>query len=409
MFLSRYQQCPQMSSNSFILSRNSCKKIILLRNGNLEFPGSYMIVSEKKYPNFNNFLVDLNTLRISKLPDSRANGKIGTKYIFTVSGCRVNSINQIKNGEAYVCCASNIFARLDYEVVIKKKLDDPGFCDSCLNEVMLTVLLRNCFGMKLQFKVPSTLNRNQIFDTPFQTNPKPQKTPPFLQEYYNHQPQQKQQEPSKQLQLQAKTTAAVAATEDANLKIVVSILTSTKKPRTVGCTAYDMKFITSINQVVKLIAHSLNINCTMIKEMFTTDGKPVMNLDCLKDDVNLVVVSVTKLLGKNQFEYTGREVQTICSAIAKCSRIVAAPLRATMKTLAPSNAPVVNSAEYVDNHSCGSKDNDGTPYNWVELKYNKLLVTEKAEKMVNGNISTTLQKTSSNPNNSISEKENMKF
>ncbi|ESO02240.1 hypothetical protein HELRODRAFT_161485 [Helobdella robusta] len=82
------------------------KRITLMRNGNTDFKGTKIVVSEKMYPDFNLLIDEICKMKVSRLPDSNALGQLGTRYIYNKNGEMVTSISQFQSGEQYICCAA---------------------------------------------------------------------------------------------------------------------------------------------------------------------------------------------------------------------------------------------------------------------------------------------------------------
>ena len=55
------------------------KKITLLRNGNQDFKGNMIVVSEKRYPKFDLLMDEIAKMKVSRLPDRNATSLLGTR------------------------------------------------------------------------------------------------------------------------------------------------------------------------------------------------------------------------------------------------------------------------------------------------------------------------------------------
>ncbi|XP_041460409.1 serine/threonine-protein kinase DCLK1-like isoform X1 [Lytechinus variegatus] len=85
--------------------RRRPRQIIFYRNGDRFFKGKKMLITPHRYTSFEDLLSDLT--RNMKLP-------YGVRQIFTPDGTKVRDIEELKNGESYVCASFERLKKLKY-------------------------------------------------------------------------------------------------------------------------------------------------------------------------------------------------------------------------------------------------------------------------------------------------------
>ncbi|XP_019621245.1 PREDICTED: serine/threonine-protein kinase DCLK1-like isoform X1 [Branchiostoma belcheri] len=86
------------------------KKVRFYRNGDRFFKGIVYAVSPERFRSFEALLADL-----TRTLTDNVNLPQGVRMIFTIDGSRkVSSIDDIEEGESYVCASTEVFKRLDY-------------------------------------------------------------------------------------------------------------------------------------------------------------------------------------------------------------------------------------------------------------------------------------------------------
>lgn len=86
------------------------KKVRFYRNGDRFFPGVIFAVSSDRFRTFDSLKAELTASPLGNkvyLPN-------GVRYISTVYGEKITSLDQIEEGGSYVCASFDIFKKLDY-------------------------------------------------------------------------------------------------------------------------------------------------------------------------------------------------------------------------------------------------------------------------------------------------------
>ncbi|KAL2094440.1 hypothetical protein ACEWY4_009159 [Coilia grayii] len=93
-----------------LTSERRAKKVRFYRNGDRYFKGIVYAVAAERFRTFEALLADL-----TRSLSDHANLPQGVRYIFTVDGARkVTSLDELEEGESYVCSSENYYKRLDY-------------------------------------------------------------------------------------------------------------------------------------------------------------------------------------------------------------------------------------------------------------------------------------------------------
>ncbi|XP_005105193.2 serine/threonine-protein kinase DCLK1 isoform X1 [Aplysia californica] len=111
------------SKSSFSLAKMASEKrarrVRFYRNGDRFFKGMIYAVSTERFRSFENLLTSLTT---SSLCDKRVMPQ-GVRHIFSADGAnRITSLDQLQDGESYVCASNDVFRTLDYS-----KNEDPDW------------------------------------------------------------------------------------------------------------------------------------------------------------------------------------------------------------------------------------------------------------------------------------------
>lgn len=90
-------------------------KVRLFRNGDPFFKGIMLAITVERFRTFDSLLAELNK---TTLCDPSVLHK-GVRYIFTLNGEQVRSLDQLRDGCAYVCASTPVFRRMDYSKITK--------------------------------------------------------------------------------------------------------------------------------------------------------------------------------------------------------------------------------------------------------------------------------------------------
>lgn len=86
---------------------NDSKRVTFYRNGDKYFKGRTLFVTKQRYRSFESLLEDLS--RVIPLP-------YGVRNIFSSAGRNINSINELEDGEYYICSSGDqLIKNIDYE------------------------------------------------------------------------------------------------------------------------------------------------------------------------------------------------------------------------------------------------------------------------------------------------------
>jgi len=111
------------SKSNFSLARLAIEKrarrVRFYRNGDRFFKGLVFAVSTERFRSFENLLTSLTS---SSVCDKRVMPQ-GVRHIFSIDGARrVNDLDELEDGESYVCASHDVFRSLDYS-----KNEDPDW------------------------------------------------------------------------------------------------------------------------------------------------------------------------------------------------------------------------------------------------------------------------------------------
>ncbi|EFX77430.1 hypothetical protein DAPPUDRAFT_305787 [Daphnia pulex] len=90
-------------------AEKKARKVKFYRNGDRFFKGVTLAVSTEKYRTFDSLLSELN-----RLVGDRVNLHQGVRIIFTTDGSKINTIEELQDGESYVCASTDQFKKLEY-------------------------------------------------------------------------------------------------------------------------------------------------------------------------------------------------------------------------------------------------------------------------------------------------------
>nr|XP_055064055.1 serine/threonine-protein kinase DCLK1a isoform X4 [Misgurnus anguillicaudatus] len=91
-------------------SEKKAKKVRFYRNGDRYFNGIVYAISSDRFRTFDGLLADL-----TRTLSDNTNLPQGVRFIFTIDGSKkITNIDQLVEGESYVCCSTEAFKKLDY-------------------------------------------------------------------------------------------------------------------------------------------------------------------------------------------------------------------------------------------------------------------------------------------------------
>ncbi|XP_043943823.1 neuronal migration protein doublecortin isoform X2 [Protopterus annectens] len=93
-----------------LTTEKKAKKVRFYRNGDRYFKGIVYAISPDRFRSFDALLADLTR----SLSDN-INLPQGVRYIYTIDGNnKITSMDELEEGESYICSSDNFFKRLDY-------------------------------------------------------------------------------------------------------------------------------------------------------------------------------------------------------------------------------------------------------------------------------------------------------
>ncbi|XP_062844398.1 neuronal migration protein doublecortin-like [Trichomycterus rosablanca] len=91
-------------------NEKKAKKVRFYRNGDRYFRGIVYAIASERFRTFDALLEDLTR----SLADN-INLPHGVRFIFTIDGaCKISSLDQLEEGESYVCASENYYKKVDY-------------------------------------------------------------------------------------------------------------------------------------------------------------------------------------------------------------------------------------------------------------------------------------------------------
>ncbi|XP_077361753.1 neuronal migration protein doublecortin-like [Festucalex cinctus] len=91
-------------------NEKKAKKVRFYRNGDRYFKGIVYAVANDRFRTFDALLADL-----TRSLSDHINLPQGVRFIFTIDGAsRISALDELEEGESYVCASENIFKKVDY-------------------------------------------------------------------------------------------------------------------------------------------------------------------------------------------------------------------------------------------------------------------------------------------------------
>ncbi|XP_054611957.1 neuronal migration protein doublecortin-like [Dunckerocampus dactyliophorus] len=91
-------------------NEKKAKKVRFYRNGDRYFKGIVYAVANDRFRTFDSLLADL-----TRSLSDHINLPQGVRFIFTIDGSsRVSALDELEEGESYVCASENLFKKVDY-------------------------------------------------------------------------------------------------------------------------------------------------------------------------------------------------------------------------------------------------------------------------------------------------------
>lgn len=102
----RHTNISKFSTNEQDMNKDSSKVVTFYKNGDAYFSGYVVTITPRRYRSFEVLLSELS--RITNLPQ-------GVRYLLDrESGSRIEAIEQLQDGKAYVCASNSRLKKLDY-------------------------------------------------------------------------------------------------------------------------------------------------------------------------------------------------------------------------------------------------------------------------------------------------------
>ncbi|XP_043201436.1 serine/threonine-protein kinase DCLK1-like isoform X4 [Amphibalanus amphitrite] len=230
------QQTPTGASTRTSLVKMSAdkraKKVRFYRNGDRFFKGLAFAVPPDRYRTFDSLLADLTRSSVV----SRAALPMGVRVIFTLDGMKVNSLDDILEGQNYVCSSTDTFKKLDYL----------GSQDPTWNT-----------------------RRGQ---------PSPAHTPP----QHSGSAQDMQTESSERM------TAGGGSRDFIHPKLITVIRSGTR-PRRLVRMLLNKKTAHSFEQVLQELSRAVKLDSGVVRKIFTVEGRQIRELEDFFDNDSLFI------------------------------------------------------------------------------------------------------------------------
>nr|CAB3236361.1 serine/threonine-protein kinase DCLK2 [Phallusia mammillata] len=116
-----------------IADEKKAKKVRFYRNGDRFHQGLVYAISSARFRSFDFLLADLT----HRLAD-KANLPQGVRVVFSIDGAKkINSLQELEQGESYVCASNDVFKRIDYTRNV-----NPNWCHNVRTGSSLSLRLR---------------------------------------------------------------------------------------------------------------------------------------------------------------------------------------------------------------------------------------------------------------------------
>ncbi|CAL1538134.1 unnamed protein product [Lymnaea stagnalis] len=273
------------------------RKVRFYRNGDRFFKGMVYAVSAGRFRTFEGLLTMLTS---SALCDKKVMPN-GVRHIFSVDGTRkVEALEQLQEGESYVCASSEVFRHLDY-----CKNEDPSWNSHLFPHHVPT------------HNVPRHQHRERI------TSEEPRSRSECLAAPSYSKSHQSQQRPCSAKVDRSKTarshslknemtTEEKRAYEEYQRTFVtprlITIIRNGRRPRKSVRLLLNKKTAQSYDQVMADIAEVVKLDCGCVKKLFSLTGRQVSTLaDFFQEDTVFLACGLEKI-NATDFNLDKREI-----------------------------------------------------------------------------------------------------
>ncbi|RUS79669.1 hypothetical protein EGW08_012553, partial [Elysia chlorotica] len=247
-------RCPSSSVRSGcslirVASEKRARKVRFYRNGDRFFRGMVYAVSTERFRTFESLL---SSLTASPVCDSKVMPN-GVRHIFSADGSRhVDSLDQLQEGESYVCASTEVFRSLDY-----CKNEDPAW-------------------------------NQHLF--------------PF---HSSQQQQQQQHQSHKRRRLYDEYQRSFVT------PCLITVIRSGKRPRKAVRLLLNKKTAMSFEQVMADVSDAVKLDCGGVKKLFTQSGRQVTCLADFFQGDTVFIACDTKKISANDFDLDDNEVRQV--------------------------------------------------------------------------------------------------
>ncbi|BFZ24208.1 hypothetical protein BsWGS_27246 [Bradybaena similaris] len=247
------------------------RRIRLYRNGDRFFKGMLFAVSSERFRTFESLLTALTA---SPVCDKRVMPN-GVRHIFTLDGTRLQGVEELVEGESYVCGSGDSFRAIDYS-----KIESPVW-----NSGKLPCHKPNRGVLKKAQNMTAETTTSHTSDTISSSSSQSQVRPASARDKGSCQSE--------------KVGSASKSYEDFQRTVVsprlITLVRNGRRPRKVARLLLNKKTAQSLEQVMSDITQIVSFDCGQAKKVYTMAGQQVMCLaDFFQDDTVFLVCAQDK-------------------------------------------------------------------------------------------------------------------
>ncbi|CAG5128319.1 unnamed protein product, partial [Candidula unifasciata] len=275
------------SSNSLykIASERRSRRVKLYRNGDRFFKGMLYAVSSERFRTFESLLTALTSTAVC---DKRVMPN-GVRHIFSLDGNRrLHSVEELREGESYVCASGNSFRAIDYS-----KIEDAVW-NSCMFPEHGSNRSLNKKTQNKTAETSSSQNSETFSTSSLQSQPRPESARDKCATSV------RDRRTCRSHSYKSDTSGSERkGNEHLQTTIVsprlVTLVRNGRKPRKVFRFLLNKKTAKSFEQVMTDIAEMVNYDCGQAKRVYTISGQQVMCLgDFFQNDTVFLVCAQDK-------------------------------------------------------------------------------------------------------------------
>uniref|UniRef100_A0A914XP80 Doublecortin domain-containing protein n=2 Tax=Plectus sambesii TaxID=2011161 RepID=A0A914XP80_9BILA len=240
-------------NRSFIRLCQKARRVRFFRNGDQYFKGVWYAISPERFRSFEVLLEDLtrSLVDLVNLPQ-------GVRCMFTLDGAtKVSDLDELKDGESYVCSSSDVFKRIDY---------------------------LNAREPVWSYALPKTNGHLEAAALSLENSPATQESNEFVHPR------------------------------------LVTVIRSGVKPRRVVRLLLNKRTARTFRQVVGDITAMVKLDSGVVRKLFTLDGKQVTTLADFFADDDVFIAYGTERMSIDDFYLDSEEYKFLFSSRGKSAR-----------------------------------------------------------------------------------------